>query len=112
MQRDSKTRCVDVILCGISLQLGWQPGDEGNILLGEPLRTSKFDREQMTQLMFEEFNVPGLFISDQAVLSLYALGKLTGCVVDLGHGKTGAKPCYHTMAGRHSIERVNLLACY
>lgn len=65
----------------------------------------------MTQLMFEEFNVPGLFISDQAVLSLYALGKLTGCVVDLGHGKTGALPCYHTMAGRHTIDRIKFLAC-
>lgn len=30
-------------------------------------------------------------LSEQAVLSLYALGKLTGCVIDLGHGKTGAR---------------------
>lgn len=45
----------------------------------------------MTQLMFETFNVSGLFVSDGAVLSLYALGKLTGCVIDIGHGKTGAE---------------------
>ena len=58
--------------------------------MGEALGTSRLDRELMTQLMFEQFNVTGLFMSDQAVLSLYALGKLTGCVIDLGHGTTGA----------------------
>ena len=46
-------------------QLGWQPGDEGNLLLGEALGTSRLDRELMTQLMFEQFNVTGLFVSDQ-----------------------------------------------
>ena len=73
------------------MQLGWQTGDEGNILVTEPLGTSKLDRERMTQLMFEEFNVAGLFMADQPVLSLYALGKLTGCVIDIGHGKTGTQ---------------------
>lgn len=47
------------------VQLGWQAGDEGNLLLAEPLGTSKLDRELMTQLMFEQFNVSGLFMSDQ-----------------------------------------------
>ena len=47
------------------------------------------EREKLTQLMFEEFNVAGLFLADQAVLSLYAIGKLSGLVVDMGHGKTG-----------------------
>ena len=41
--------------------------------------------------MFETFNVAGLFIADEPVLSLYAHGKLTGCVIDFGHGKTGAQ---------------------
>ena len=34
--------------------------------------------------------IQGLFIADEPVLSLYAHGKLTGCVIDFGHGKTGA----------------------
>ena len=52
------------------LQLGWQAGDEGNLLLAEPLGTAKLDRELMTQLMFEQFNVSGLFMSDQVRLML------------------------------------------
>ncbi len=38
-------------------QLGWQAGDEGNLLLAEAQGTPKVDRETATQLMFETFNV-------------------------------------------------------
>lgn len=47
------------------------------------------DREQLTQLAFEEFNMTGFFLCDQPILSLYAVGKITGTVVDIGHAKTG-----------------------
>lgn len=50
------------------------------------------DRERLAQMLFERFNLNGLFLADQAVLSLYAVGKTTGLVVDLGHGKAGATP--------------------
>ena len=67
--------------------LGWQPGKEGYLVIAEPVGTPKLDRERLTQLAFERFNVTGLYIQDQASLALYAMGKLSGCVVDLGHGK-------------------------
>ncbi len=50
------------------------------------------DQERLTQLFFEQFNVNALFLCDQAVTSLYALGKTSGTVIDLGHGKIGARP--------------------
>jgi Actin len=46
-------------------------------------------REQLVQLMFETFNVSGLYASEQAVLSLYAVGRISGCTIDIGHGKIG-----------------------
>ncbi|KAG2484373.1 hypothetical protein HYH03_016789 [Edaphochlamys debaryana] len=67
--------------------MGWELGNEGNIMLCEPLLTSRPDREMLTQLMFEVFNVNSLFVQDTAVLSLYAVGRLTGLVVDIGHDK-------------------------
>ena len=47
------------------------------------------DREQITQVLFESFNLDGLFLCDAPVLALYAVGKVTGCVVDVGHDKSG-----------------------
>ncbi len=43
----------------------------------------------MAQLAFEVFNVSGLFFADEPVLSLYAVGKSSGLVVDIGHETTG-----------------------
>ena len=37
------------------------------------------------------FNVAGYYGADQAVCSLYALGRLGGTVIDIGHGKIGAQ---------------------
>jgi actin-related protein 7 len=42
--------------------------------------------------MFETFNISGFYASEQAVLSLYAVGRISGCTVDIGHGKIGI-PC-------------------
>lgn len=39
--------------------------------------------------MFETFNISGFYASEQAVLSLYAVGRISGCTVDIGHGKIG-----------------------
>ncbi|CAL9041251.1 unnamed protein product [Musa banksii] len=72
--------------------LGWEVGDEGQILFAEPLFTPKAIREQLVQLMFETFNVSGFYASEQAVLSLYAVGRISGCTVDIGHGKIDIAP--------------------
>ncbi|KAF2569285.1 hypothetical protein F2Q68_00025992 [Brassica cretica] len=72
--------------------LGWEEGNEGNILFTDPLYTPKAIREQLVQLMFETFNVSGFYASEQAVLSLYGAGRISGCTVDIGHGKIDIAP--------------------
>ncbi|CAI9106533.1 OLC1v1005715C2 [Oldenlandia corymbosa var. corymbosa] len=72
--------------------LGWEMGNEGQILFTEPLSTPKAVREQLVQLMFETFNITGFYASEQAVLSLYAVGRISGCTVDIGHGKIDIAP--------------------
>nr|XP_020636040.1 beta-centractin [Pogona vitticeps] len=82
--------------------------EEHPVLLTEaPLNPSK-NREKAAEVFFETFNVPALFISMQAVLSLYATGRTTGVVLDAGDGVTHAVPIYEGFAMPHSIMRVDI----
>lgn len=98
--------------------LGWEIGNEGQILFTDPLSTPKAVRERLVQLMFETFNISGFYASEQAVLSLYAVGRISGCTVDIGHGKIDIAPVsegavQHIASKRFEIggiELTNLLA--
>eukprot|EP00064_Thunnus_orientalis_P018932 superscaffoldBa00004530_g19041 len=82
--------------------------EEHPVLLTEaPLNPSK-NREKAAEVFFETFNVPALFISMQAVLSLYATGRTTGVVLDSGDGVTHVVPIYEGFAIPHSIMRVDI----
>ena len=68
--------------------------DQYPVFLTEsPLNPEK-NRAKMTQIMFETFNTPAMYVANQAVLSLYASGRNTGIVLDFGDGVSNAVPIY------------------
>ncbi|VDN58126.1 unnamed protein product [Dracunculus medinensis] len=76
-----------------------EPEDHYFLLTEPPLNTPE-NREFTAEIMFESFNIPGLYIAVQAVLALAASWKkrdvsnrpLTGLVVDSGDGVTHCIP--------------------
>ncbi|XP_042379639.1 actin-related protein 3-like isoform X2 [Zingiber officinale] len=76
--------------------LNCDPEDHYFLLTESPI-CSPEDREYMGEIMFETFNVPGLYVAVQPILALSAgcstdKPQMTGVVVDIGDGATHVVP--------------------
>ncbi|KAG9473042.1 hypothetical protein GDO78_015321 [Eleutherodactylus coqui] len=77
-------------------------------LITEPPLNPLSNRKNMAQVFFEKFDVPAIYVATQGVLALYCAGKVTGCVLDIGHGVTHSVPVYEGYCLPHAVLRLDL----
>ncbi len=64
----------------------------------------KTNREKTTQVMFETFSVPAMYLSIGEVIALYGTGRTTGVTLGSGYGVTHCVPVYEGYALSHSFQ--------
>uniref|UniRef100_A0A8C6U335 Actin n=1 Tax=Neogobius melanostomus TaxID=47308 RepID=A0A8C6U335_9GOBI len=82
--------------------------EEHPVLLTEPPLNPKANREKMTEIMFESFNTPAMYVGMQPVLSLYPFCRTSGIALECGDRVTHAVPVYGGFALSHGITRLEL----
>ena len=82
--------------------------DGRKCLMTENYFNPKGNTEKMTQIMFETFEVPALYLESPAVLALYASGRSTGLSLDCGHSVTSCIPVYEGYTLPHAISRLDV----
>ncbi|KAG0029464.1 Actin, aortic smooth muscle [Podila clonocystis] len=77
--------------------------EEYPILVTEAMFYSRSTREWLTQVMFETFMSPALYLGLNPILALLAAGATTGLVVDSGESATNVVPVYRGHATLGSL---------
>jgi actin beta/gamma 1 len=79
--------------------------EEHPVLLTEFPLNPKVNREKMTQIMFETFCTPAMYVGVQGVLAMHASGRVTGLSIESGGGVTSAVPVYEGHMLLHAVQR-------
>ena len=82
--------------------------DEQPVLFSEAAGISKFNRERIIATAFDVCCVPAAYVAMQPVLSLYALGRTTGLVLDSGYDVTRAVAVYEGFAQQDCVLRADI----
>jgi actin len=83
------------------------PDEVYAVVSESPMNPEKY-REKSVEILFELFNLEGVYLASKSLLSLYSTGRTTGCVVDSGHGVSFAVPIYEGYASPHTIQKLDL----
>lgn len=82
--------------------------EEHPVLMTESSLNPKSEREKLTEVMFETFNVPYFYSHVQSVLALLASGRTTGVVLDSGEAVSHMVPIFEGYAIPHATLKVKL----
>ncbi|XP_037680230.1 actin-like protein 9 [Choloepus didactylus] len=78
------------------------------LLFSDPPFSPSTNREKLVEMAFESLGSPAMYVASQSVLSVYAHGRVSGLVVDTGHGVTYTVPVLQGYNLPHATERLDL----
>ncbi|KAI1317506.1 hypothetical protein EDD11_008313 [Mortierella claussenii] len=78
------------------------------VLMVVPTDWTKEEHERITQIFFENFNVPGLYLAEEPLMTLYGCAAVTGLIIDIGHNSTEITPILDTLIQRSAIQTIPL----
>ncbi|KAE8138747.1 actin family [Aspergillus pseudotamarii] len=82
--------------------------EEHPIVMSEAIVNPRQNREKMTQMLFETFNSPAIYLASQPLLSLYATARQTGIVIESGGGVTQVVPIHEGITFPNTFSQVDL----
>ncbi|XP_008589321.1 PREDICTED: actin-related protein T1-like [Galeopterus variegatus] len=86
-------------------KLGVKPCQQP-VLMTEPSLNLLEIQEKTAEMMFENFNVPAFYLSNHAVVALYASACVTGLVVDSGDGVTCTVTIFESYCLPHAVTKI------
>ena len=87
--------------------LNVNPGDHEVLLSDAPLNP-KANRERFTRILFEDFNVKGLYVTQNALLALHSTQRSTGLVFHSEEDASFAVPILNGHALDHAIMHLDI----
>ena len=82
--------------------------NQGSILFSNPIIHNKTQRMDLTQFLFEKYEIGGLFFCNNSVLSSFSYGKSSCIVFDSGHSQSNVVPVHDGMIIKNGINFFNL----
>eukprot|EP01083_Nonionella_stella_P140653 431769_1 len=79
-----------------------------DVLMCEPPLNPKANREKMTQIMFETFDVGRFYLMLHSCAALFASGRTTGLVVHIGRDVTYTVPIYEGHSLPDAVRRLDV----
>ena len=81
--------------------------EEISIMITESPKSPKENKQKLSELLFETFNVQNIHLANSSMLGLFAYGKTSGLIVDSGFNITSSVPLYEGFPLHHASIKLN-----
>ena len=78
------------------------------VIMSEAAFSKHENKREMAEVLFEKLNIESLYITNSSTLALYANGRTTGIVIDVGYETTSCVPIYEGFVLNHAIIKMDI----